>query len=298
MKIDRLIGILSILLQQEKVTAPDLAERFEVSRRTINRDIDTLCQAGIPLVTTQGRDGGITVMDGFRIDRTLLSASEMQAVLAGLKSLDSVAQTRRYQQLMDKLSAASEDQLPIRINLSSWYRDTLAPKIQLLQTAIDQKNLISFQYYGPKGETRRQAEPYTLVFHWSSWYLWGFCRTKEAPRLFKLNRMQELTAGEAFTPREMPPCDLSPEKVYPMDLSVSVLVDADMKWRLVDEFGSNSFEEWEDGRLLFQFQFSDRENLICWVLSFAGRAELLEPAELRRDIAELGKTICKKHGET
>ena len=275
MKIDRLIGILSILLQQEKVTAPDLAERFEVSRRTINRDIDTLCQAGIPLVTTQGRDGGITVMDGFRIDRTLLSASEMQAVLAGLKSLDSVAQTRRYQQLMDKLSAASEDQLPIRINLSSWYRDTLAPKIQLLQTAIDQKNLISFQYYGPKGETRRQAEPYTLVFHWSSWYLWGFCRTKEAPRLFKLNRMQELTSGEAFTPREMPPCDLSPEKVYPMDLSVSVLVDADMKWRLVDEFGSNSFEEWEDGRLLFQFQFSDRENLICWVLSFAGRAELL-----------------------
>ena len=63
MKIDRLIGILSILLQKETVTAPALAEQFEVSRRTISRDIDTLCQAGIPIVTRQGVNGGISIMD-------------------------------------------------------------------------------------------------------------------------------------------------------------------------------------------------------------------------------------------
>ena len=106
MKIDRLIGILSILLQQEKVTAPYLAEKFEVSRRTINRDIEALCQAGIPLVTTQGSGGGISIMDGYRIDRTLLTSSDMQAILAGLRSLDSVAGSSRYQQLMEKLSRA------------------------------------------------------------------------------------------------------------------------------------------------------------------------------------------------
>lgn len=80
MKIDRLIGILSILLQKETVTAPALAEQFEVSRRTISRDIDTLCQAGIPIVTRQGINGGISIMDGYRIDRTLLTGSEMKDI--------------------------------------------------------------------------------------------------------------------------------------------------------------------------------------------------------------------------
>ena len=86
MKIDRLIGILSILLQQEKVTAPYLAENFEVSRRTINRDIEDICKAGIPVVTSQGQNGGISIMDGYRMDKTLLTSSDMQAILAGLKS--------------------------------------------------------------------------------------------------------------------------------------------------------------------------------------------------------------------
>ncbi len=89
MKIDRLIGILSILLQQNKVTAPYLAEKFEVSRRTINRDIEDLCKAGIPLITTQGVNGGISIMEGYKIDNTLLTSADMQAILAGLRSLDS-----------------------------------------------------------------------------------------------------------------------------------------------------------------------------------------------------------------
>ena len=96
MKIDRLIGILSVLLQQERVTAPELSRRFEVSRRTINRDIEDLCRAGIPFVTAQGQNGGISIMEGYRIDRTLLTSGEMQTILAGLQSLDSVSGTRRY----------------------------------------------------------------------------------------------------------------------------------------------------------------------------------------------------------
>lgn len=148
MKIDRLIGILSILLQQEKVTAPYLAEKFEVSRRTINRDIEALCQAGIPLVTTQGSGGGISIMDGYRIDRTLLTSSDMQAILAGLRSLDSVAGSSRYQQLMEKLSVGNSSVLKsnqhIVIDLSSWYKVSLAPKIELIQSAIDRKEKIQF----------------------------------------------------------------------------------------------------------------------------------------------------------
>ena len=96
MKIDRMIGILSILLQQDKVTAPFLAEKFEVSRRTINRDIEGLCKAGIPLVTAQGTNGGISIMEGYKIDSTLLTSADMQAILAGLRRLDSVSWTNRY----------------------------------------------------------------------------------------------------------------------------------------------------------------------------------------------------------
>ena len=103
MKIDRLIGILSILLQEEKTTAPELAERFEVSRRTINRDIEDLCKAGIPIKTAQGTGGGISIMDGYRMDRTILSSKDMQMILAGLRGLDSVSGKRYYGQLMEKI---------------------------------------------------------------------------------------------------------------------------------------------------------------------------------------------------
>ena len=109
MKIDRLIGILSVLLQQDMVTAPYLAERFEVSRRTINRDVEDLCRAGIPIMTMPGAGGGITIMENYKIDRTVFTTREMQDILAGLRSLDSVSGTNQYGLLMEKLSPGGSD---------------------------------------------------------------------------------------------------------------------------------------------------------------------------------------------
>ena len=135
MKIDRVIGILSILLQRKKVTAAELAEEFEVSQRTIIRDIEDIGKAGIPIVTLQGQGGGISVMDGFRLDRTILSNDDMKAILAGLKSLDSVSGTKRYHQLMNKLSAENPDTInmgnQIIIDLSSWNKAAVSDKIEL-----------------------------------------------------------------------------------------------------------------------------------------------------------------------
>ena len=136
MKIDRQIGILSMLLQKEMLTAPYLAEQFEVSRRTINRDIDDLCKAGIPIVTRQGVNGGISIMENYKLDRTLFTHAEMQDILAGLRSLDSVNGTNRYGKLMEKLSVGSSDFMTgsqsVLIDLSSWYKKSLAPKIELM----------------------------------------------------------------------------------------------------------------------------------------------------------------------
>ena len=125
MKLDRLIAILSVLLTQEQTTAPELAKRFEVSRRTINRDIEALNRAGIPIVAQQGAGGGIRIMDGFRMDRTALTSGDMQAILAGLRSLDSVSGTNQYRQLMEKISPGSSELLSgdqyIMIDLASWH---------------------------------------------------------------------------------------------------------------------------------------------------------------------------------
>ncbi len=301
MKIDRLIGILSVLLQQDKVTAPELAERFEVSRRTINRDIEDLCKAGIPIITAQGVGGGISIMDGYKVDRTLLTSKDMQVILAGLRSLDSVSGGHYYGSLMEKLLPGASDFVSgrdsILINLSSWYKDSLAPKIETIQTAIDGKMMLSFLYYAPKGESERVIEPYYLVFQWSSWYVWGWCEAREDFRLFKLNRMEQVkVSGKRFTERPVPMPELSNERIFPGEIKVKALFAPDCKWRLVEEFGMDCFEEQPDGQLLFQAAYTDVDNLISWLMSFCEKAILLEPREVKEEIKEILEKLQKNYG--
>lgn len=289
MKIDRLIGILSILLQEEKTTAPELAERFEVSRRTINRDIEDLCKAGIPIMTTQGTGGGIRIMDGYRMDRTILTSKDMQMILTGLRSLDSVSGSRYYGQLMEKIQAGSSEFISgkesMLIDLSSWYKGSLAPKIEVIQDAIENRHLLEFKYYAPTGESNRTIEPYYLVFQWSSWYVWGWCSEREDYRLFKLNRMDRVAeAGQRFVCRDVPMPDLSSEKIFPGGIKVKALFTPDMKWRLVEEFGPHCFTEADDGRLLFSADYTDMDNLVTWLMTFGAKAEVMEPKEAREMI--------------
>lgn len=289
MKIDRLIGILSILLQKDTVTAPYLAEQFEVSRRTISRDIENLCQAGIPIITRQGINGGISIMENYRMERTLLTNREMQDILAGLRSLDSINGTNRYGQLMEKLSVGSSDFMTgnqsILIDLSSWYKDSLAPKIELIRSAIDNCRKLEFLYYAPGGESRRKIEPYYLIFRWSSWYVWGWCENRKDFRLFKLNRMDRLLLSDnTFPKRSVPLPDLNGERIFPGGIRVKALFDAGCKWRLVEEFGTECYKEQEDGKLLFHADYTHKENLVTWLLTFRDQVELLEPEEVREEL--------------
>ena len=298
MKIDRLIGILSVLLQKETVTAPELAELFEVSRRTINRDIDTLCYAGIPIRTKQGSGGGIYIARGYRIDRTVLTSKDMQTILAGLRSLDSVSGSSYYGQLMEKLQTGSSDLLSgkdsMLIDLSSWYKESLAPKIALIEDAIESRHLLRFDYYAPSGESSRTIEPYYVVFKWSSWYVWGWCNKRKDYRLFKLNRMDNvILTDKTFEFREVPVPDLSNEKVFKGGIKVRALFDPDVKWRLMEEFGPKCFEETNDGRLLFSAEYTDMDNLISWILTFGDKAEVIEPEEARKKLLEIAEAIKK-----
>ena len=302
MKTDRLIGILSVLLQEEQTTAPKLAEMFEVSRRTINRDIESLCMAGIPIQTLQGTGGGIRIMDGYRMDRTILTSKDMRMILAGLRSLDSVSGSRYYSQLMEKLQAGSSEFLvgrdSILIDLSSWNKDSLAPKMETIQNAIEDAHMVQFHYYSPSGEQVRRIEPYYLIFRWSSWYLYGWCTDRNDYRLFKLNRMDRIQETEQrYERREAPLPDLSDEKIFPGGIRVKALFDRDQKWRLAEEFGPDSVTETEDGKLLFTADYTDLDNLVTWLMTFKDKAEVLEPIEARKMIAEAVKRMSAIYEE-
>lgn len=301
MKIDRLIGILSVLLQKETVTAPELAELFEVSRRTINRDIETLYYAGIPIRTKQGAGGGIYIARGYRLDRTVLTSKDMQNILAGLRSLDSISGSSYYGQLMEKLQTGSSDVISgkesMLIDLSSWYKATLAPKISMIQDAIEFRHLIKFKYFAPSGESERTIEPYYIVFKWSSWYVYGWCLKRNDYRLFKLNRMDKVKlTDKEFECRSVPLPDMSAELLYPRNIKVSALFDADMKWRLVEEFGMKCYSETKDGRLLFEEHYSDMDNLVSWMLTFGDKVEVLEPVEVREKLKEIANNMLKTYG--
>lgn len=297
MTIDRLIAILAVLLREGRVTAAQLAARFEVSQRTIYRDIDRLCRAGIPLRTERGLGGGVSIMEGYRLDRTVLTNADRGAILAGLRSLDSVSGTSYYRQLMEKLppgEAAADD--CVVIDLASWYGPLLAPRLAALKEACARRRIVRFSYCSPKGDSLRTVEPYHLVFRWSSWYLFGWCRERSDWRMFKLTRMPALEVlEETFSPRPAPPPVTPLEQARPEALRALVRLEPAAKWRLVDEFGPDSFTQAPDGSLLFRWGFSGETELLRWVLSFQEQAELLEPVHLRAALAELGHKIFEKY---
>lgn len=296
MKIDRQIGILSILLQKEKVTAAELAEKFEVSTRTIARDIDDICAAGIPIVSERGQGGGISVMEGFAIDKTLLTSFEMQGILAGLKGLDSVSGTNRYRQLMNKLSPETVRANDIIIDLSSWDKTAASDKIEFIRTAINGCEKIAFEYCSPSGDSSRIIEPYSLIFQWSSWYVWGFCESRQDYRMFKLTRLADLRlAGEKFRRRNVPEYACDKLRHTKGEIEAEVRFDSSVKWRVIDEFGKELPEFKEDGSARLTFTWSDVPSFYQYILSFGDKAEIISPEKYRQEFKELLKNILKKY---
>lgn len=300
MKIDRLIGILSVLLQKEKTTSAELAEKFEVSRRTILRDIETLNMSGIPIVSEKGQSGGISVMEGYKIDKTLLSSEDMQAILSGLNSLDSVSGNSRYRQLMEKLSADDPDCVNadnhIIIDLSSWDKSVFADKIEIIKKAMEQHRIITFRYFSPNSESERRLEPYHLVFQWSSWYVWGFCTSRQDYRMFKLTRMTDLEMTDDICPdRDVPIFYCDKLRHTKGEICAEVRFDVSQKWRLIDEFGTDRLKYDESGNILLTLTWEDEPSLYRYILSFGDNAEIVFPEEYRRGFADIIKRISDKY---
>lgn len=296
MKIDRLIGIIMILLQQEKVTAPELARRFEVSRRTIGRDIEDICRAGIPIITMQGYDGGIAIADSYKVDQTFFTQEEMEAVLYGLKGMDSVSKTSYFAKMVEKLSTKEHRILTdesIVIDLASHAGYGLAEKIDSIREAIRQKRLLSFRYFSPRGEMLRRIEPYRLFFKWSAWYVFGYCLDRQDFRLFKLNRLWEIAAAEPFSPREIPAEKLELDRYFAAEerFHLKAVFAEGCKYRLIEEYGVGCYKADGAGGLLFEWDFVDYANMREWIFSFGDQVTILAPEALRQDRMRQAKNI-------
>lgn len=298
MKIDRLLGILAALLRRDKVTAPFLAEKFEVSRRTISRDIETLCMAGIPIVTEQGRNGGISIAPGYTFSRQLFTEEELHAILSGIRGIDSVSPAPHRAVLEEKLSPSERGSSPLLIDLSSHYHDSLTEKISLFRRAIDSSLLVTFRYYSEKGESARTVEPYYVVFQWGDWYLLAWCTERKDFRLFKLSRLWEpRLTSTGFSPRRVPEEKLDFEQTWQENYRLEAVFDPEVKYRLIEEYGPGCFSAEPDGRLRFSVDFTFYSSMLSWVLSFGSSVQVLSPPKLREDLKKQGEFFLSHYAK-
>lgn len=306
MKIDRLLGILSILSKKPKVKAKDLAERFEVSIRTIYRDVEVICQAGIPLVTAPGGDGGISIAEGFTLGKDVLTRSDLESIILGLKSLESVTQGNQIRSLLTRLDPEPESSIipagsDVVIDLASFYRSSLAPKISLLREAIAARQTVQFDYYSKNGHSLREIEPYLIAFKWSAWYVFGFCRLRQDFRLFKLNRITELTlTGEGFEPRSLTAeqADLdafyqNPEKRQ----YATLLLSKSLEYIMIDEYGINSYKPVDEQSIVAQWDYINEREMVKTVLRLGSGAKVLAPQSLADAVKDEALQITQNYSD-
>lgn len=208
MKLYRLLHLMNILVNNDKVTIKQLSEKLEVSRRTIYRDLETLTMAGFPIVSYPGYDGGITVAEGYKLDKCLLSLEDWENILTGLNTIKTMGDTEKIEYLIGKIAPKNietiNQQSDIVIDLSQWYDDDTQDLIIGIRNAIGNKQLVSIEYISKISSTVRTIEPYKLVFKERDWYIYAYCLLRMDFRLFKLNRISAYEIMvDNFIPRQV-----------------------------------------------------------------------------------------------
>ena len=287
MKENRYFQMIYLLLDKGQMTAPELADYFEVSIRTIYRDIDILSSAGIPIYATQGKGGGIAIQDSYVLKKSLLSEQEQKQILMALQGIR-VLEDEQINMLLSKLSGVFQRQQGnwLEIDFTTWTKSGAGKhNFQLLQSAIWKSRIVSFSYYSGKGEqTKRIIEPHKLVFKTSDWYLYGYCTLRKDFRFFKLTRIRDLKLQDAEFMRETPEHIFERSDEFEMKtVQVTLLFDAGMSHEVYEKFDEEVSEQ-EDGSLLVTTILPDNELLYSYVLSCRERVEVLSPPYVRDNV--------------
>lgn len=297
MQESRLFRIVYYLLENGKATAPELAQKFEVSIRTIYRDIDAISSAGIPIYAAQGKGGGISILSDYTLEKSFLSEQEREQILMALQGI--MATTgKTSDELLTKLSGLFQMKYTkwIEVDFSDWVQGKPQQNtFDLIKNAIFQKKVISFCYFNSKGNNnKRNARPICLVFKSKDWYLYAFCLLRNDYRFFKLTRIRQVEMlSDTFT-QDFTPIKIEKQIHIEKTITVKLKFDRRIAFRVYDEFTDNITEDTQ-GNLYVQVNLPDNEILYSYLLSFAEYVEVLEPQCIRKQIKKRLQKMQEKY---
>lgn len=299
MQINRLFEIIMILLNKETVTAKELADHFEVSTRTIYRDIDTLSLSNIPIYTNKGSGGGISILPEFTIDKSLLSEKEQCDIISALHNLKAT-KFSELDSVISKLGAIFKNPNNynwVEVDFSHWGSDEEEKnKFNNLKSAILSHNVVEFDYVNSYGEiTKRGVEPVKLMFKGQAWYLQGFCQSKQDTRIFKISRIRNLEVKDkTFSITNL--LDSPIETIKAQDnktITLKLRFKPEILYRVYDEFSHENINNNEDGTVEVTKSFPEGEWIYGYILSFGPLVEVLEPKDVREKLKEQLLTTLK-----
>lgn len=308
MRIDRLLGIVVLLLNRERISARLLADKFEVSIRTIYRDIESINMAGIPIISHAGNNGGFGIMDNYKIDRQVLSLNEMISIVTALKGVSSTITENDYDNVSEKiLSLVPDDKKQemqerfeeLIIDIVPWgYKEIAKTYIKEIQQAISNKKLIRFKYRNNRQEeVTRIVEPMTLVFKGYAWYLFGYCKKRSDYRIFKLVRMNELiTTHESFKRRNSRYQEFMKLPVNTTNKVDLVLWYSKEVMPMVEEYYDESCINYNnDGSAVVKLSLPEDEWLYSILLSSGENVKVIKPEHIAKKIKERAKKILANY---
>ena len=286
------------LLEKGKSTAPELAEKFEVSIRTIYRDLDTISAAGIPIYATQGKGGGIFIMQDFMLNKSLLSEQEKEQILMALQGI-SATEHNQTDELLMKLSGLFQSKVTnwIEVDFSEWYKNTPNYDVfNLIKNAIFNQYTITFSYFAREGNySNRTVEPIKLIFKNKDWYLYGFCLLRNDFRFFKLTRIKDLEISSDTFIREVKSSHEIETVIKNKNfIHAKLKFSPKVAFRVYDEFTDNVSKD-NQGNLYVNIDLPDNETLFSYILSFGDNVEILEPDYLRHSMKEKLALMLEKY---
>lgn len=288
MQVNRLFEIIYILLEKKVVTAKELAERFEVSQRTIYRDIEALSAAGIPVYMSKGKGGGISILPEFILNKALLTEEEKSEILSSLKAVNAVSfSDEDTDKVLKKLNniLGETDTDWIEVDFSNWGNAEKEKEIfNSLKAAILNKEIVNFDYVSGKGERiKREVYPLKLYFKGQSWYMYGYCTLRNDYRFFKLRRIKALEVLDKSFNIKAPKTLLIEDNIFKDQfVTVKMKISSKMAYRVYDEF--EDFSVLEDGSFVATIDYPRGEWLHSFIFSYGDECEILEPIGVRNEI--------------
>lgn len=278
MQINRLFEIVYILLERKNITAKELAERFEVSTRTIYRDIEVLSAAKIPVYANKGKGGGIGLLDDYVLDKSLLSEDEQNRILFAIQSIEKIG-NKDENSILEKMSSIFNKRKTnwIEVDFSDWGTDgRVDNSFEIIKEAVLTKKVLEFIYYNAYGkEQKRRAEGLQIYFKDKAWYLKAYCRDKNDYRLFKISRMKDIRILDESFDRELPelPEPKRDFKIIKLELEIS----KELAYRVYDEFRKEDISLNDNGDFIVKTEFPENDWVYGYILSFGEGVKVISP---------------------